>query len=426
MSPVERNTLTHSIKSFGTEDFIINGLENYTKRFVLGKLGIKKEKTIGYTDFEKGLDVLAATNGFQSIQYKFLNDGKVELKLKESAVTNYLQIGAHFDDLFKTSALLNVTSKHVLFKNDIFSADLILGDNIRYNIDYFIDNGFHWSYGINTRHDRFEKAILKGAFADLETNEIDTKASTKYNDFTTQLYVQSAFTNTFSLRLGVETKYLRVFTEEITNNQTIENFYTNNAYVNAFAAIKIDTYDKNVFPKKGLYLDVSYKGYAFSFNANGSRESEFNPFTQLRGNFGFAHTFGSKLTAHINSEAGFTIGENNDRVLNFHLGGNNENFINNFTNFYGYDVGDLSSEAYVKSALTLRYEFVKKNYLSFTANAARAEEDLINDGAIFENTKTGYAVGYSLESFLGPIEIKYTWSPETSQNIWFFNIGYWF
>ncbi len=422
---VERNTLAHSFKNLGTEDFIIKGLKNYTKRFVLGKLGIRKEKTITYEDFEKGLDVLAATNGFKSIQYKFLNNGKVELKLKESEITNYLQIGAHFDDLFKTSALLNVTSKHILFKNDIFSADLILGDNVRYNIDYFIDNGFHWSYGINTRHDRFEKVILKGAFSGLEPTEIDTKVSTKYNDFTTQLYVQSAFTNTFALRLGIEAKYLRVFTEDITNNQTIQNFYTNNVYVNAFAAIKIDTYDKNIFPKKGFYLDVSYKGYAFSYNANGSREGEFNPFTQLKGNFGFAHTFGDKLTAHIISEVGFTIGENNDRVLNFHLGGNNENFINNFTSFYGYDVGDLSSEAYVKSALTLRYEFVKKNYLSFTANAARAEEDLIENGLFF-NTKTGYAVGYSLESFLGPVEIKYTWSPDTNQNIWFFNIGYWF
>ena len=423
---IEQKLSSSNFKNFGTEDFVIKGLENYTQRFVLGKLGVRKEKTITYQDFEKGLDVLAATNGFQSIQYKFLNTGKIELKLKESAVTNYLQIGAHFDDLFKTSALLNVTSKHLLFKNDIFSADLILGDNIRYNIDYFIDNGFHWSYGINTRHDRFEKAVLRGAFSNLEAGEIDIKAATKYNDFTTQLYVQSAFTNTFALRLGAEGKYLRVFTEDITNNETIENFYTNNLYVNAFAAIKIDTYDKNIFPKKGFYLDVSYKGYAFSYDADGSREEEFNPFTQLKGSFGFAHTFGERVTAHLRSEAGVTIGENNDRVLNFHLGGNNENFINNFTSFYGYDVGDLSSEAYLKSALTLRYEFVKKNYLSFTANAARAEEDLINDGAIFENTKTGFGVGYSLESFLGPIEIKYTWTPDTNQNIWFFNIGYWF
>ena len=422
----KRKITTLTSKNFDVDDFDIIGTENYTKRFVLGKLGVKKDKTINYKAFTKGLDALAATNNFKTIQYKFLNDGRIELKLKESEVSSYLNISAHYDDLLKTSTLLNFTSKNLLLKNDEFSADLILGDNIRYNINYFIDNGFHWSYGINTRHDRFEKAILISTFRDLEVEEVNTKTETKYNDFTTQLYVQSAFTNNFALRLGVENKYLRVFTENITNNETIENFYNNDTYFNAFAEIKIDTYDKNMFPKKGFYLDINYKGYVLAFNSNGKPQETFNSFTQLKGKLGFAYTFGNKFTAHLISEGGVTIGENNNRVHNFHLGGNNENFVNNFTSFYGYDIGDLSEQAYLKSAVTLRYEFVEKNHILFTANAARLEKDLINQGSIFENTKLGYAVGYSLESFLGPIELKYTWSPDTSQHIWFVNIGYWF
>ena len=423
---IEKNTQSNIFKKFGFDDFNIVGTENYTKRFILGKLGVKKDNIINYKDFTNGLDALAATNNFKSIQYKFLNNGKVELNLKESEISTYLQISAHYDDLFKTAALLNVTSKNLLFKNDELSVDIILGDNIRYNVNYFIDNGFHWSYGINTRHDRFEKAIFEGAFRNLDPAAVNAKISTKYNDFTTQLFVQSAFTNSFALRLGAESKYLRVFTEDITNNRRSEDFYDNDTYLNAFAAIKLDTYDKNMFPKKGFYLDVNYKAYLLSYDTDGNNQEDFNPFTQLKGKFGFAYTFKNKLTAHLISEAGITIGENNDRVLNFHLGGNNENFINNFSSFYGYDVGDLSDQDYLKSGLTLRYELFMKNYLSFTANAARVEEDIFNNGDIFENTKTGYAVGYSLESFLGPIEVKYTWSPDTSQNIWFFNIGYWF
>jgi NTE family protein len=89
-------------------------------------------------------------------------------------------------------------------------------------------------------------------------------------------------------------------------------------------------------------------------------------------------------------------------------------------------VGDLSDEAFLKSTLILRYELFDKNYISFITNAARAEKDLINQGSIFENTKLGYAVGYSIESFLGPLEMKYTWSPDTKLDYWFFNIGFWF
>jgi NTE family protein len=125
------------------------------------------------------------------------------------------------------------------------------------------------------------------------------------------------------------------------------------------------------------------------------------------------------------SEAGITIGDNN-RVFNYFLGGNNHNFINNFVSLYGFDVADLNENAFVKSAVTFRYELFKSQYLSFTANAARAEKDLFNQGSIFENTKTGYALGYSLKSPIGPVEVNYSWSPSTNRNYWFFNVGFWF
>ncbi len=64
--------------------------------------------------------------------------------------------------------------------------------------------------------------------------------------------------------------------------------------------------------------------------------------------------------------------------------------------------------------------------MSFTGNFARVDNDLFNAGAIFDDTKSGYAIGYGLDSFIGPIEMKYTWSPDTRQNYWFFNLGFWF
>ena len=39
---------------------------------------------------------------------------------------------------------------------------------------------------------------------------------------------------------------------------------------------------------------------------------------------------------------------------------------------------------------------------------------------------SGYALGYAFETFLGPVEAKYSWSPETGKSKWFFNIGFWF
>ena len=132
------------------------------------------------------------------------------------------------------------------------------------------------------------------------------------------------------------------------------------------------------------------------------------------------------MTAHFESQAGITIGKNENRVLDYNLGGYGKNFINTFVPMFGYDYATLSSNSFLRSMLTLRYEFLSKNYLVTTANFARVDRDLFNEGNIFENTKSGYLLGYGLETFLGPIEMNYTWSPDTKEKYWYFSVGYWF
>jgi len=39
---------------------------------------------------------------------------------------------------------------------------------------------------------------------------------------------------------------------------------------------------------------------------------------------------------------------------------------------------------------------------------------------------SGYAIGYGVETFLGPIEARYSISPETKEHYWYFNLGFWF
>jgi len=419
--------LHHKDEKFHISKIKISGNKNYTRGYILGKLKIAKVDSISYKKFYEGIDNLSATNNFNSIHYKFVKQKEgieIHFNLKEEEVSTFLKLGVHYDDLYKTGVLLNFTSKHALFKNDIFSADLVLGDNIRYKIDYFIDNGFHWSYGINTTYNHFNKSFF------LDFGDEVIKSPIEYNNFSTQLYLQTSFSKKVALKVGAEFKDFRVFTETLNNDEIIKNFIENNSYLGAFAKLQLDTYDKKNFTKKGVYLDVNYKTYLFSsensFNSVGDEIDNFNPFSLLYGKLGYATTFFDKLTFHYISEAGITIGDDNSQIFDYLLGGNNENFANNFIPFYGYDVADFSESAFLKSSFTLRYEPFEKNYISFTGNYARAESDLFNEGAIFDNTKSGYAVGYGLDSFLGPVEIKYTWSPDTKQNYWFFNVGFWF
>lgn len=416
---------TKQVQKIHIKRIDIEGNKDYTRAYVLGKLNLKKRDTTSYKNLIESINNLSATGNFEIIQYNIINekDGSVvKIRIKESNVSNFLQLGLHYDDLYKTGILINTVAKHLFFKNDVISVDVILGDNLRYNFHFFIDNGFYTSLGIKSRYNNFNTNVK---FDEANVNKINLE----YEDFTNQIYVQTVFNRKFAIGIGVEYKRLKAFTEtisslddDITMNDQKRLYFDRSNYYNLISFLKIDTYDKKYFQKKGVFLDVEFKWYLGSSDYN----TNFMPFSQLKGKAAFAYTFFNKLTTHVKSEAGIAIGENENRSLDFNVGGYGENFINTFIPFLGYDFAELNANSFIKSTLSLRYEFLPKNYFLATANYARVESDLFNEGKIFENTKSGYMLGYGIDTFLGPIEINYTWSPDHNEKFWYFNVGYWF
>jgi len=420
----ELPSTTNEFRKFHISRIEIKGNKNYTRAYILGKLNLKNKDTTSYKRLTESIDNLSGTGNFDIVQYKIdeTEEGNVvRFKVKETNVWNYLKFGVHYDDLYKTGVLLNFTSKHLLFKNDILSADLILGDNLRYNFNYFIDNGFYWSFGLRLRFNTFYKNIK---FDEASVNRI----TLDYEDFTNQAYLQTVFSRKFAIGGGIEFKRITASTKTISeiNGITAEKngklYFDRSNYFNLLGYLKLDTYDKSYFPKKGLFLDAQILYYVASTDYN----NNFNPFSHLKADFGFAFSVWDKLTFQVLSQAGFTLGENENKALNFNVGGYGENFINNFIPFYGYDFAELEGKSFLRSGLTLRYEFIKKNFVSFSGNYARVEDDIFNEGLIFDNTRSGYMASYGLETFLGPVEVHYSWSPDHNEDYWYFNVGFWF
>ena len=423
-----------SIKSYPDRDefmikeILIKGNRNYTDKYCIKKLGLEKNEIIGRKDFMRGIDVLTATGNFESIFYKFTSvEGgvRVEFEIIENEEQTLIQFGAHYDDLYKTGILINLTNKHLFFNNDFVSADFVVGDNLRYNIDYFYDNGFNWSFGLNTRYNTFKSDVVTGTLPVTRVSgQLDSglKVPIRYIDFTTRLFLQSTIKDRWAFRIGLEHKFINTFTDEILNDDINRIYFEKSHFFNAFGKIMLDTYDTKYFPKKGVYLNSEYLLYLVSSDYNES----FNPFSQLSGRVGFAYTFFDKLTFHLLSEAGITIGNNENEILDYHLGGYNENYINTFVPFYGYGFAELNESAFLRTAITVRYELFKKNFLSFTGNFGRLNDDIWNDGKIFEETKTGYAAGYGVNTLIGPVELLYSWNPDNNQDFWYINVGFWF
>ncbi len=419
----KRPVLTLKEEKFLVDRIIIKGNKNYTNNYILGKLQLRKGDSVSYKEISKKINTLTASKNFKRIDYhldKSFEGKKLELVVKEEKVKSYLRFGLHYDLLYKSAVLLNYSHKKLLFQNDELSLDMGIGDKIRYDFQYFIDNGLLPSYGFNSRFNVFNTDFL------FDSNLINIR----YADFTNAFYIQTTVDKKFALGFGIEQKNIKVSSENILTNGE-KTFFDSSNYINVNSFLKLDTYNKKMFPTKGFYADVGFKWFLWSDRnsqlsglAQGSEP--FRQFSQIGGKFGFVTTFYDKLTFHYISEAGYTLGKKASQMFDYRLGGYNQNYINNFVPFYGYETGALNDQSFLRSEFNFRYKLFKRHYATVIANYARAEEDVLKKGSLFKNTKSGYALGYSVETFLGPIELKYSWSPDHSENYLLFNLGFWF
>src|SRR5690554_219223 len=420
-----------SVDSIKINAIYIEGNKKYTDAYVLGKLKFKQNVKLQYNSYVEGVNNLAATNNFESVVHKLQpssnNEGyDMYLTLKESSITTFFKFAVHYDDLYKTAALMNLTKKQLLIKNDVLSFDFIFGDNIRYNFEYYIDQGFYWSVGLKSSYNQFKKVIPATSLLtdeELQTLNVN-KLDMDLKDLTNQFYLQTLFTKDMSLTLGAEHKRLKITTETVlTGNNDKETAFENSDYLSLFGKVKYDSYDNKYFPNQGFYFDGDIHLYLYSSDFN----KNFNEFSTAKATIGYAYSFSDKFSANITTQVGFNIGENDNPYLNFALGGYGNDFINNFESFYGYDFISLSGNSFVKGVLTLDYEIFKKNHINIAANYSNIADNIFDDGEWFTSPDySGYAIGYAMETFVGPIELKYTYSPETKESIWFFNLGFWF
>ena len=399
----------------------LNELKNYTRAYIVGKLNFKQNKKIPFSKFEKGINSLNATDNYSSILYSFDDDNNVKFDLRESKINTFIKFGLHYDGLYKSALLINITQKKLISKNDVASLDIILGDNFRYNFDYYIDNGFYWSFGFNSRLNTFNTNI-KNDFNDGETlTNLDLNSvNVDFSDLTNKVFVETIFSKLFLIGTGAELKHLKIQSPTL---QNVTPIFEKSDYVSVFADLKYDSFDKKYFPKKGWYLNGEIKSYIYSSDYN----NDFEKFSTVKGDVGFVKTFYKKISIKLQSELGLTIGEKATPYFKFILGGYGFAKINNFQPFFGYDFLSISGDSYIKGSATAEVEIFKKNYLNFTANYANIGNNIFESNRWISRPKfSGYALGYGIDSIIGPIEIKHSWSPETRDHYTWFTIGYWF
>jgi NTE family protein len=85
----------------------------------------------------------------------------------------------------------------------------------------------------------------------------------------------------------------------------------------------------------------------------------------------------------------------------------------------------LDGNSYLKGSITADWEFLPKQHINLLANYANIGNNIFQKADWFSQIQhSGYALGYGLETIIGPLEIKHSWSPEIKMHYTWFNIGF--
>ncbi|MFA5618904.1 MAG: patatin-like phospholipase family protein [Weeksellaceae bacterium] len=397
----------------------VNAMRDFSSSYVQGKIGIRTPELTNYKSIRQGIKTLYSSGNFSKVYYKITQNEAGHKTLSVHAIENptkqSLRFGLHYDDLYKTGLLLNFNSKHVLFKNSILSADLILGDFPRYNLNYFVDNGLYPGFGVFSGYKNF-KANLPLRNWEETNNEVSFNYS--FKEFLNQIYFQSTLSEKYAIGGGLEHQYISIKTDNLTMSspyKSLENSY----FLNLFGYLKIDNLDNPNFPKNGIKIDGVFK----HFLASNTNDFERNSFVNL--NFEGNKSANAWLTFTGFGQFGFYFSKNVPESQKFLLGGFVEQNFMNYSRFYGLPFLSDSGSFLLTVGGRMKANILKNHYLSAFANFSNIT-DTFDTLRFWDYHYSGLGIGYGYDSPLGPISCLWTYSPNTNKGLFNVSLGFWF
>jgi NTE family protein len=383
--------------------------------------------SITFDKFREGIAALYATDNFRYIDYNFKPepDSSRTLFLRPHPKPGYvssLRMGLHFDNVYKSSLLLNGTFRNLLVQNSILSLDCIIGDKLRYNLHYYVDNGKHTGFGLNSRLNLVDLHIDLPVQVDIGGNASVQKLLFDLTDFTQEAYLNAASGNQYALGLATAVKFFKTSTKQAVNYLTDKNYIDEKGwYLIGKFFFHFDSRDRIFFTRKGILVGLNIRGI------KPLSSLKYEDVTETVGwNFDLQLEFYQALTPRVSAllkiDAGNTRGTPAP-PFRYLLGSINRNLINNFRPFPGLPFAKESGNNLLKTGLSLQYQLLKNHYLSLSGQLAS-----LGDAQVpFSKRQDAYrsfGLSYGVDTFLGPVEVTYGLSNRGWQL--YFNLGYWF
>lgn len=389
----------------------VNGLDMMDIKQVLRHSKFQAGARLSGAMIEEEISNLYSTGAFDSVTYSLSGDEEpyhMMLNFVPGAKSQ-VGLGMRVDSEEIAAILLNIgINEKALYGHKLsLSAKLAYNLQLEARYNYAFKSVAHYEFGYKFRN------------SNLNILNVDSRNSYAFRQHSFWLGFATHKTKITKTNFGARMDYFSTVSslEGINYITSYDYNISRKLYLRAYFNFALDRFDRDYFPTKGIRFQADY-GYFF----NHLLDKEQNDFMVGHAMFSFVAPMGKRF-ALIGTIEDRTIIGNNAPIAFMNIMGGTEagRYMDQQIPFIGFNYSRSFKNSVTTATFDLRYRMLDHHYF-FASGAWARDAQEIND--IFENKPIwGARLGYSYDSFVGPLSFNVSWSNLTKVGV-YLSLGY--
>jgi NTE family protein len=357
-----------------------------------------------------------------SLEHQPDGNCKIIFDITENPLT-FLKAGIHYNRSTGIGLIANITSRNFLLPNSRSMAAINIGESFRIRGEHLQYIGRLKNFGLT----------LKMQFDHFDVTTYDQyKQNGLYNQNNLELSQRLHFspTKNFTIGMGHRFEWLQ-YKPQITS---VFEFKGRSNFSTLFSYIKYNTLDRNTLSRKGMKVEaemgrVATQHSKINFLVNGDLPSDpdslkistspyFRTWLAAEGYLPLSR----KLTAFLNLQTGINFNYSRNVMNEFTVGGMTKLFRNQVT-FAGMQETTVYTPAMATIQGGLRTNLFTGAYLTGRANILFNNFISKSDFFKYEDIYTGYALTFTYNFALGPLDLSLMYCDQTKKLQSYINLG---
>ena len=399
-------------EEFDIRDIRVEGLTTKQEGWVRRKMRLRENSAVTLADIHREVAMLYGTKAFSAVSYRLFGKPPYDLVLElQAQPMSAVNVGFRFDTEEMAAILLNTTLNYKALRGSQVALTGRLSQNPYVKIEYSLENTFLR---------RFNLAYM------FRYNDVNYyHKGEKMNNVTYryhfgELGLSSLYFRNFKFQVGLRYEYFDYNSLLFANEEEIIDVRPE-GFFSYYGLAQLDTYDRRFYPNRGISFLASYSIYTDNMGTYDGGA----PFSALSLNFTPVIAVSDRLKMLPAVYGRVLIGNNPAySYLNCMGGTVFGRYAAQQIPFLGINHVGVFENSLLVGRLELRQRAGRKHYFSLVGNYAMQDDsffDIFGRKGIW-----GGGVGYSRDSYLGPIDLMFSLSDWNKKLEFYFNLGFYF